>query len=320
MLERLVARRASLSAALSQDCARPSGGLRQRDVGAEQRSKSRLSPLETVARRRGLCGIILLLFGSADRRATEQNMFDLTGRVALVTGAGRGIGAGIARQLAVQGAAVAVNDLVLDRANSTASTIVEGGNRAFGIAFDVTDYESVVSGVKEIEAELGPVDILVNNAGVPEQMGMAKFRDTEPADWVRPIDINIYGVLNCSRVVIDGMCDRGFGRVITISSGAGTAGVGLGVSAYGAGKGGGLGFMRNLALEVARKGVTANSLALGLMNNVVEEILPVIEKSIPVGRTGQPEEVGACCVYLASNEAGWMTGQTIQLNGGSVTT
>jgi 3-oxoacyl-[acyl-carrier protein] reductase len=247
-------------------------------------------------------------------------MFDLIGRVALVTGAGQGVGAGIARQLAVQGAAVAVNDLVLDRANATVSAIVDEGGRAFAVAFDVTDYENVVSGVKEIEAELGSVDILVNNAGVPEQMGMARFRDTEPADWVRLIDINLYGVLNCSRVVIDGMCDRGFGRVITISSGAGTAGVGLGVSAYGAGKGGGLGFMRNLALEVARKGVTANSLALGLMNNVAEEILPMIEKTIPVGRAGQPEEIGACCVYLASNEAGWMTGQTIQLNGGSVTT
>ncbi len=247
-------------------------------------------------------------------------MFDLSDRVALVTGAGQGIGAGIARQLAAQGATVAVNDLVLDRAKATAAEILEAGGRAHAISFDVTDYASIVSGVEEIAAELGAVDILVNNAGVPEKMGMAPFRETTPADWVRVIDINLYGVLNCSRAVIDGMCDRGFGRVITISSGAGTAGVGIGVSAYGAGKGGGLGFMRNLALEVARKGVTANSLALGLMNNVPSEILPAIEKSIPVGRAGQPDEVGACCVYLASDEAGWMTGQTIQLNGGSVTT
>jgi len=247
-------------------------------------------------------------------------MFDLAGRVALVTGAGQGVGAGIARQLAAQGAAVAVNDLLLDRAAATAASIFDEGGRTHGLSFDVSDYESVVAGVKEIESELGPIDILVNNAGVPEQMGMKLFRDTEPVDWSRLIDINLYGVLNCCKAVIDGMCDRGFGRVITISSGAGTAGVGIGVSAYGAGKGGALSFMRNLALEVARRGVTANSLALGLMNNVPSEILPAIEKTIPVGRAGDPEEIGACCVYLASNEASWMTGQTIQLNGGSVTT
>ncbi|RLA11228.1 MAG: hypothetical protein DRQ60_10180, partial [Gammaproteobacteria bacterium] len=105
---------------------------------------------------------------------------------------------------------------------------------------------------------------------IPDPMPLVLFRDTEPADWSRLIDINLYGVLHCCRAVIDGMCDRGFGRVITISSGAGTSGVGIGVSAYGAGKGGAVGFMRNLALDVARKGVTVNSLALGLMNNVAD--------------------------------------------------
>jgi NAD(P)-dependent dehydrogenase (short-subunit alcohol dehydrogenase family) len=247
-------------------------------------------------------------------------MFDLVDRVALVTGAGQGVGSGIARQLAAQGAAVAVNDLILERAVATADGIAEAGGRAHAISFDVTEYKSVVAGVTIIESELGPIDILINNAGVPEQMGLKPFRETEPADWSRLIDINLYGVLNCCKAVIDGMCDRGFGRVITISSGAGTAGVGIGVSAYGAGKGGGISFMRNLALEVARKGVTANSLALGLMNNVPAEILPAIEKTIPVGRAGRAEEIGACCVYLASEEAAWMTGQTLQLNGGSVTT
>jgi 3-oxoacyl-[acyl-carrier protein] reductase len=247
-------------------------------------------------------------------------MFDLTGRVALVTGAGRGVGAGIARQLARRGAAVAVNDLEADRAATTATAIVDAGGRASGFAFDVSDYESVVAGVKEIEAELGSIDILVNNAGVPANMAMTKFRETQPADWTPYVDVNLYGVLNCCKAVIDGMCERSFGRVITISSGAGTAGAGIGIAAYGAGKGGGLGFMRNLALEVARDGVTANSVALGLMNNVPEEALPILAATIPVGRAGDPDEIGACCVYLASNEAGWMTGQTLQLNGGSVTT
>jgi 3-oxoacyl-[acyl-carrier protein] reductase len=247
-------------------------------------------------------------------------MFDLTGRVALVTGAGQGVGAGIARQLARQGAAVAVNDIQSDRAAATVATITQAGGRAAAFTFDVSNYDSVVSGVKEIAAELGPIDVLVNNAGVPAEMAMTLFRETEPADWTPYIDVNLYGVLNCSRAVIDGMCERAFGRVITISSGAGTAGVRIGVSTYGAGKGGGLAFMRNLALEVARNGVTANSIALGLMNNVPEEVLPLLARTIPVGRAGDPDEIGACCVYLASDEASWMTGQTIQLNGGSVTT
>ena len=247
-------------------------------------------------------------------------MFDLTRRVALVTGAGQGVGAGIARQLARQGAAVAVNDLLADRAATTVAAIVDAGGEASGFTFDVSDYESVVAGVEKIGAELGPIDVLVNNAGVPASMAMTKFRETQPADWTPYIDLNLYGVLNCCKAVIDGMCERGFGRVITISSGAGTAGAGIGISAYGAGKGGGIGFMRNLALEVARDGVTANSVALGLMNNVPEEALPMLASTVPVGRAGEPDEIGACCVYLASNEAGWMTGQTIQLNGGSVTT
>ena len=247
-------------------------------------------------------------------------MFDLTSRVALVTGSGRGVGAGIARQLARQGAAVAVNDLHGALAASTVAAIGASGGRASGFVFDVCDYESVVAGVEQVEAELGPVDVLVNNAGIPAKMEMTQFRDTQPADWAAYIDVNLYGVLNCCKAVVDGMCQRGFGRVITISSGAGTSGVGIGVSAYGAGKGGGLGFMRNLALEVARDGVTANSVALGLMNNVPEEVVPGLAPTVPVGRLGDPDEIGACCVYLASEEAGWMTGQTLQLNGGSVTT
>jgi len=247
-------------------------------------------------------------------------MFDLTGRVALVTGAGQGVGAGIVRQLARQGAAVAVNDLHADRAAATVAAVAAAGGRAAGFAFDVASYESVAAGVKQVEAEVGAVDVLVNNAGVPPDMGMTKFRDTQPADWPPFVDLNLYGVLNCCKAVIDGMCERGFGRIVTISSGAGTAGVAIGVAAYGAGKGGGLGFMRNLALEVARDGVTANSVALGIMNNVPAEVLPAIAATVPVGRAGDPDDVGACCVYLASDEAGWMTGQTIQLNGGSVTT
>ncbi len=248
-------------------------------------------------------------------------MFDLSGRNALVTGAGQGVGAGIAAALARQGASVAVNDLFADRAAVTVETIEKAGGRATTAAFDVTDYESVRAGMDAAEGDLGPLDILVNNAGVPPGMGVQPFRETTPESWRAQIDLNTYGVMNCCRAVINGMCDRGRGRIVTISSGAGTVGIPLGVSAYGAGKGGGIAFMRHLAMEVARQGVTANTIAIGLIDNHADpSVTAHMTKSVPVGALGQPEDIAALVVYLASDEAKWMTGQTLQLNGGNVTT
>ncbi len=247
-------------------------------------------------------------------------MFDLSGRVALVTGAGQNQGAGIARALAAQGAAVAVNDLHGERAEEVVKQIAARGGRALAAPFDVTDLAAVSAGVARITRELGPVEVLVNNAGVPEGMGVAQFREMDPAVWRRYVDLNLFGVTNCCKAVIDGMCTRGFGRVITISSGAGQTGLGLGVSLYAAGKGGAISFMRHLALETARFGVTANTLALGLMSNAGgADVTAALAKTIPVGRLGTPEDVGSACVYLASNEAAWLTGQTIGLNGGNLT-
>jgi 3-oxoacyl-[acyl-carrier protein] reductase len=248
-------------------------------------------------------------------------MFDLRGRTALVTGAGQGVGAGIGLALARQGARIGVNDLHVERAQATVERIARSGGQAVAIAFDVVDYEGARTGIETVEAELGPIDILVNNAGVPEGMTVQPFRESHPGEWRPYIDVNLFGVMNCCRVVINGMVGRGFGRIITISSGAGTVGLSLGVSSYGAGKGGGISFMRHLALENARHGVTANTIALGLINNQHDPGLTAhVAKSIPVGRLGEPEDVGALCAYLASNESSWMTAQTLQINGGSVTT
>ena len=248
-------------------------------------------------------------------------MFDLTGRVALVTGAGQGVGAGISRQLARQGAVVAVNDLQAARAQETVRVIEQAGGRARPVVFDVSDYAAVVAGVAEVEGALGPVDVLVNNAGIPAGMGLRRFRETGPEDWRPYVDINLYGVMNCCKAVVDGMCERGFGRIVTISSSAGTMGLGIGVSPYAAGKGGGISFMRHLALETAAHGVTANTVALGLVDNQPDlGVVEVLARSVPVGRLGSPDEIGALCVYLASDEAGWMTAQTLELNGGSRTT
>ena len=249
-------------------------------------------------------------------------MFDLTGKVALVTGAGQGVGAGICEVLAGQGAAIAVNDLHEERAAHTVETIVRDGGRAIAAPFDVADRDEVIAGVALVERALGPVDILVNNAGIPETMAAVKFLDLDPSAWDPYIDVNLYGVLNCSKAVVDGMCQRGWGRVITISSGAGVVGLNIGVSLYAAGKGGAIAFMRHLALETARKGITANSLALGLMHKerADRSVTGAMEKQIPVGRLGTGLDIGYLCAYVASNEASWLTGQTININGGSVTT
>lgn len=247
-------------------------------------------------------------------------MFDLNGRIALVTGAGQGMGVGIARALAAAGARVAVNDLHAERADATVAALGAEDRRVIAVPFDVTDAGAVEHGVAAAIAGLGPIDILVNNAGVPDGMVVSQFRDLPPVEWRRYLDLNLYGVLNCTKAVIDGMCTRRFGRVITISSAAGQIGIPLGISLYGAGKGGAIAFMRHLALEVARDGVTANVLALGLMSNVGNtDVTAALARSVPVGRLGTPDDVGAAVVYLASNEASWMTGQTIGLNGGSVT-
>jgi 3-oxoacyl-[acyl-carrier protein] reductase len=165
-------------------------------------------------------------------------VFDLTGRVALVTGAGQGVGAGVARVLASRGAAVAVNDLVEERAGAVADAIRDAGGRAQVAAFDVTDGAAVALAVGRVGSSLGAIDVLVNNAGVPAGMGLTRFREMSPDEWSRYVDLNLYGVLHCTRAVLDGMCERGFGRVVTISSGAGQVGLPIGVSLYGAGKGG----------------------------------------------------------------------------------
>jgi 3-oxoacyl-[acyl-carrier protein] reductase len=245
-------------------------------------------------------------------------MFDLTSRTALVTGAGQGVGAGIARALARRGAHVVVNDVVDERAEAVVGEIRTGGSSAAAAPFDVTDLDAVRAAVEEHS----PIDVLVNNAGNAGtgKMRPTPFADMDPAEWDAPIEVNLRGVLNCVHTVLNPMIECGWGRIITISSGAGNAGVGIGVAPYSAGKGGGMGFMRSLALETAASGVTANTVALGLMDNVGgSDATEALARSIPVKRLGTPADVGAICVYLASDEAAWMTGQTINLNGGSVT-
>ena len=242
-------------------------------------------------------------------------MFRLDGKTALITGAGRGVGLGIARALAGQGARVIVNDIDGARAEAAAAQLRGEGFDAIGAAFDVT----AVAAVEAAVAGLGRIDILVNNAGNAGDAPMQQmaFREMSPADWDRFIAINLKGVLNCTHAVLPGMCERGWGRVITISSEAGRMGLNIGVSLYGAAKAGAAHFMRHLSQEVSRQGVTANAISVGLMNNVPPEFTDRAIAGIPVGRLGTPADIGAGVVYLASEEASWVTGATLAINGGN---
>lgn len=251
-------------------------------------------------------------------------MFSLTGHIALVSGAGQSVGEGIAKVLARQGASVIVNDLHADRAEKVAAVIAEEGNRAVAAAFDVTDIDATAEAVRAAETELGGhVDILVNNAGVAEGRVIKPFRDLAPEEWRAPIDLNIFGAMNCIKVVLDGMCDNGWGRIVQISSGSARTGQNINQTMYATGKSGIEGFIRHLAAETGQYGVTANIVALGHQKNLEDKMPPeMIERiltQIPIGRLGDPIEVGAFCAYLASHEAGGMTGQTLDFNGGSQT-
>lgn len=245
-------------------------------------------------------------------------MFDLTGRVAVVTGAGRGIGAVVAATLARQGAAVVVNDLHSETAEEQASRIRARGGRATACAFDVSDYTACESGLARAESEMGAIDILVNNAGgSPGGLFPMPFLETPRESWPDFMDMNLQGVFNCTHVAIRGMIERGHGRLIEISSDAGRLGS-VGSSVYGAAKAGADGFMRTLSKELGPKGITANSIVLGLIDTVPKEFLESLnaDKLYWMRRIGTAEDVAAGVVYLVSDEAGWVTGHSLVINGG----
>lgn len=249
--------------------------------------------------------------------ATSPTPFSAAGRTALVTGGGRAIGRGIALALAEAGAAVVVNDLVAERADSVAAEIRAARGEAVGIAADVTDLAAVGKLVASAEKAIGPIDILVNNAGIPDGFLPLKFRDMDPKDWDKFIRLNLYGVLHCVKATVDGMCERRFGRIVTISSEAWRVGSTWGVSLYAAGKAGAIGFTRQIACELGPMGVTANCIALGEMDNL--PMAADLARRYPTQRLGRADDVGAAVVYLASQEAEWVTGQVLALNGGLVT-
>ncbi len=242
-------------------------------------------------------------------------MFDLSGKVALVTGAGQGVGAEIARVLSAAGAAVAVNDVVDELARGVAEELP----LAYPIVADVTDADAVGAMVGAVGLELGPVDVLVNNAGIPPQEAWSAtpFHETPTTDWDRWIGLNLHGVLNCTHAVLGGMVEAGWGRVVTIVSDAGRVGEPH-VAVYAGAKAGAMGFSRAIAKEVAHRGVTVNCVALGTLEwpGGGPEEYAEHAHGYPVGRLGRPGDVAPAVLYLASEEAAWVTGQTLPVNGG----
>ncbi|MEX0970563.1 MAG: acetoacetyl-CoA reductase [Paracoccaceae bacterium] len=235
-------------------------------------------------------------------------------RTALVTGGTRGIGAAISVALKEAGYNVAANYAGNDEA--AAKFTAETGIKAF--KWSVADYDGCAVGIAEVEAELGPVDVLVNNAGITRD-GM--FHKMTREQWQEVIDTNLSGVFNMTHPIWSGMRDRKFGRVINISSVNGQKGQ-AGQANYSAAKAGDIGFTRALAQEGARAGITVNAICPGYIGTEMVRAIPEkvlnerIIPQIPVGRLGEPDEIARCVVFLASDEAGFLTGSTISPNGG----
>jgi acetoacetyl-CoA reductase len=234
-------------------------------------------------------------------------------RVAVVTGGTRGIGAAISRALKGAGYAVAAtyhgNDEAANRFKAETGIAVYKWN--------VGDFNACREGVQRVEKELGPVDVLVNNAGITRDTMLHKMTEQQ---WREVIATNLDSLFFMTRAVIEGMRARGFGRVVNISSINGQKGQ-LGQSNYAAAKAGMIGFSKSIALENANKGVTCNVIAPGYIRTdmvaaVPENVLQKIVAQIPVGRLGEAEEIARCVVFLASDEAGFVTGSTLTANGG----
>jgi acetoacetyl-CoA reductase len=235
-------------------------------------------------------------------------------RVALVTGGTRGIGAAIAKALKAGGYKVAANY----GGNDDAAQKFRADTGIPAFKWDVSSFDACAVGIKKVEAEVGPIEVLVNNAGITRD---AMFHRMKPEQWTAVINTNLGSLFNMCRPVIEGMRERKFGRIINISSINGQKGQ-TGQANYSAAKAGELGFTKALAQEAARGGITVNAICPGYINTEMVQAVPkdVLEKSIlpliPIGRLGEPEEIARCVVFLASDEAGLITGSTLTANGG----
>ncbi|MGA2782825.1 MAG: SDR family NAD(P)-dependent oxidoreductase [Smithella sp.] len=268
---------------------------------------------------------------------------NLKGKVALVTGASRGLGRAIALALGQAGAGVALTDILIEgqkndpvrlsqysvlaghfakqgevKTRSGAEEIQSMGSRSCAFKMDVTDLDEVRRVVQAIEAELGTIDILINNAAVMDNLG--KFEEQQPERWQRDLNVNLTGAYNCSKAVWPGMVKKEWGRIINISSVAGLMGASLQPS-YGATKAGLIGLSKSLAIEAGRYGITVNTVCPGFITTEAVQLYDArmrerIEKKTALKRLGRPEEVAQVVAFLASDAASYITGAVIPVTGG----
>ncbi|MHB1351347.1 MAG: 3-oxoacyl-ACP reductase FabG [Desulfobulbus sp.] len=242
----------------------------------------------------------------------------LQGKVALVTGGSRGIGQQVCLRLAAMGALVGVNYMSNENAAKTTLSLIEqAGGKGFLAPFDVADSEAVQDRIKEIADSHDGVDILVNNAGITRDGLMARMKD---ADWDLVLDTNLKGAYTCSKAAMKGMMKKRWGRIINMTSVIGFLG-NAGQVNYASAKAGLVGLTKSMARELASRGITVNCVAPGyIVTDMTSELSPeiqeAIKKQIPLGTLGQPQDVAAAVAFLASPESGYITGQTLHVNGG----
>jgi 3-oxoacyl-[acyl-carrier protein] reductase len=248
----------------------------------------------------------------------ESLSYSLGGRVAIVTGASRGIGRAIALELASRGADVVINyNRSSEAAEKVVETICEAGGKALAVQADVSNFQQAQDLIKSTIESFGNLDILVNNAGVTRDTLIMMMNET---DWDHVITTNLKSTFNCSKAAVRHMMRKRFGRIINITSVSGQLG-NAGQTNYSASKAGQIGFTKSLAREVAPRNITVNAIAAGYIEtdiwaNVPEEAKQAALSIIPLGRKGQPEEIAFAVAFLASNQAAYITGQILGVDGG----
>jgi 2-hydroxycyclohexanecarboxyl-CoA dehydrogenase len=245
-------------------------------------------------------------------------------RVAVVTGAASGMGLAIARQLAGRGDRVGLLDLRGDAALRAAEDLRQTGATALGVEADVTDRSAVDAALDKVRAEFGPIEIMVTSAGLD---AFEPFTEITPESWERVVAVNLSGTFHCLQAAVPDMLEAGWGRIVTISSSSAQSGSAH-MAHYVAAKAGVIGLTRALALELARSGITVNVIPPGMIDTPmlrraaadgdIANLEKLARRMIPVGRTGTPEEIAAMCGFLCSDEAAFITGQVIGVNGGMV--
>ena len=252
-----------------------------------------------------------------------MNRYFTEGRIALITGGSRGIGAAAALELAACGCDILINyveDPVRDNANEAqevARAVTAMGRRAWCLAADVSDYAAVLAMRDEALEQAGQIDILVNNAGIIRDRTLRKL---SPEDWNAVLSVNLTGVFHCCKAVVEHMQEQQYGRIVSIASVVGLMG-NIGQSNYAAAKAGIIGFTKSLARETARKGITANAVAPGFIATEMTaglspEVTEAVLGNIPAGSMGQPQDVARAVAFLASDAASYIFGQVLFVNGG----